>query len=231
MTKKIDFAGDLIKTAGHLHDHFKKMAEHHLHKAGHHSTHAAFVKGLHEGMDDGHEHKAYFGKVAAHHENLSVLHKGAHEHHTSMAEAMKGMGDTMKAALDEMNKAAGTTAPAAVAPATVLAATPDKGAATVDPNKGAAAVTDDAVVNMIDKTMSAVFEKALETVAKSGRVEEMVEQVVLRRVNEKLGGITEPTGVRAIIPTLPGQLVPRPGQLSKQEEISMPAELAHFAVD
>jgi hypothetical protein len=146
---------------------------------------------------------------------MAAVHKALADHH-----------DSMHAAHAEAEKVAKD------APAAGAAAKPADGK-----EQPVEKTADDAITAMIDKTVQSVTEKALETVAKSGKIEEMIEQIVLKRMNERLGNITVPDTVKGALPTLPAfahlapHLVPRPGQLEavdKDAPAEFPAGLSHF---
>lgn len=212
---KLESIADVAKAFSGIGSHFKKMAEHHNLAHGHHAAHAAFAKAHADGLADDHEHKAYFHK--------------AHEHHTAMAAVHKAMADHHEAMHSE-HAASEKVAKVDPTPPPVVEIT--KGAETEDgkDKKVGEKTADDAITKMIDQTVQSVTEKALETVAKSGKIEEMIEQIVLKRMNERLGNITVPDGAHGALPTVPAHLVPRPGQLEGMEKSAseMPAELAHW---
>jgi hypothetical protein len=85
---------------------FVKIAEHHdMLAVEHHDMHK-HVKDKHEAMDDSDEHKAYFGKLAAHHAACMKMHK---DHAAFMRKAAEGApvdthgnsGDDLKYLSDE----------------------------------------------------------------------------------------------------------------------------------
>jgi hypothetical protein len=208
---KLESFADVAKGFVGIAGHFKKMAEHHMTAHDHHAAHAAFAKAHHDGLADDHEHKAYFQKAHEHHSAMAALHKAMADHHEAMHAEHSA---SEKVAKD---------APAAKAAAVPAADGKEK---QVEKTAGA----EDAITAMIDKTVQSVTEKALDTVAKSGKIEEMIEQIVLKRMNERLGAVTVPDNVMGVLPTVPAHLVPRPGQLEGLDKSAgeFPAELAHF---
>jgi len=207
---------DLTKAAGGLGGHFGKAAAFHkaaaahheaLHK--HHSEMAAFSKGKHDAMDDGHEMKAYMGKAAEHHTAKAAHHLELHKLHKAHAEDNQTMADTYNA-----DKVAGAQPPAATAPpAAAAGAAPPADAA---PGNG--------VSKTIDTTINALIAKALESLDSDPKVAEKIQQIVLERVNQALGDKTIPSLVRGVLPDIPtggsAALVPRPGQQIQTETVS-----------
>ena len=185
MLEKAETAGDLAKG---LVSHFHKAAEHHaaMHKA--HAEHAGFLKGKHDALDDGHEMKAYVKAQADHHTAMADMHKAYGEHCMKLADE-EGATKAVKA-------------------------TETKELSKTEEKKDPTTVATDAVSGAVDKAMEAVMAKVLETISTSGKVEKMVEDVVLAKVNEKLGNKTVPDGVRGVFPQTPpeGLLIPRSGE-------------------
>lgn len=199
--KKFDTVEDLAKAAGHLAGHFGKAASHHQAMADahaglnkEHTEMSAFHKGMHDALDDGHEQKAFHKRMHEHHATKAAHHDLLHKLHKAHADHM-----------EEMAKAYGE----------------EKAAAGGKPTTKAAGATDPTaepvgVEGMIAKTVEAILTKSLSTVETSGKVEEMVERMVVERVNKALGNHIVPDGVRATIPSNPPddvlkhlQLVPR----------------------
>lgn len=214
--KKFENIADLAKAFSGLSSHFKKMAEHHgaMHKmhadlGKAHKDHADFAQSVHDGMDDSHEHKAYFGKVAA-------LHKAKHVHHTTKADLHKSMAEHHAAMAADVD-ADDATKTAKVAP--------------TGGKEGMEKEAGGKIEEMVQKTTENVMAKALETIQSSGAIEQLVEKIVLDRVNNALGNKVKPDDVHGALPTVPAfKLVARPGQLEKASETEeFPVELSHFA--
>ena len=202
--KKLATIEDLAKAVGGLASHFTKAAAHHRAVSDAHSAlaevhkgHHAFVKAKHEACADDDVNKAYFGKVAevhaakaAHHMTKAALHKAHAEHLDGMASELTE------------EKAAGAPAAAPAAGAPKAAGAPETPAA----GSGVGA--------MIEKTTSALVEKALAALDTDPKVQERIQQIVLERVDAALGKAVVPDGVRGALPTPPGggtHLIPRAG--------------------
>lgn len=213
--KKFDTVEDLAKAAGHLAGHFGKAAafhkaKHESHSADHkeHTEMSAFHKGMHDALDDGHEQKAFHKRMHEHHATKAAFHKTHADAHQGYAEHL----DSMAKAYGE-EKAASGGRPAA------------KAAGAADP-----AAEPVGVEGMIAKTVEAILTKSLSTVETSGKVEEMVERMVVERVNKALGNHIVPDGVRGTIPSNPPdevlshlRLVPRAGSGASLEKAQVDA--------
>ena len=213
--KKFDTVEDLAKAAGHLAGHFGKAASHHQAMAEahaglnkEHTEMSAFHKGMHDALDDGHEQKAFHKRMHEHHATKAAHHDSLHKLHKAHADHMEEMA---KAYGEE--KAAAGGRPAA------------KAAGTTDP-----AAEPVGVEGMIAKTVEAILTKSLSTVETSGKVEEMVERMVVERVNKALGNHIVPDGVRGTIPSNPPdevlshlRLVPRAGSGASLEKAQVDA--------
>lgn len=203
--KKFDTVEDLAKAAGHLAGHFGKAASHHQAMADahaglnkEHTEMSAFHKGMHDALDDGHEQKAFHKRMHEHHATKAAHHDLLHKLHKAHADHMEEMA---KAYGEEKVAGGGKKPPAGTGKAAAAGAEGDQ------PN---------GVEGMIAKTVEAILTKSLSTVETSGKVEEMVERMVVERVNKALGNHIVPDGVRATIPSNPPddvlkhlQLVPR----------------------
>ena len=66
---------------------YTKVAEHHDSLSAEHADMHKHTKAKHEAMDDTDEHKAFFGKLASHHEKCMKLHKSHSEFMHAAAEA------------------------------------------------------------------------------------------------------------------------------------------------
>ena len=212
--KKYDSIEDLAKAFGGFAGHFRKAAAHHdgLAKVAEekaakhdsvakaHADHSAFLKAKEEGADDGDAMKAYFGKA-------SELHKAKAEHHEAMAASTREIAKLHKARGAEHAEFADALDGGGDGKAKKAAAA--AGASKNAPVSGGG----DAIENMIETTMQAVLAKSLEAIETSGKIEEMVEMLVLKRVNERLGNAPEPTLARGVLPDSRERLtlVPRPG--------------------
>jgi hypothetical protein len=167
------------------------LAGHHeaMHKI--HSEMHGMCKAKHEAMDDGDVQKGFIGHMASHHGASASEHKDAKE---NCAQCMKAVEDQLKKVTPIEGAPAAAAAPSAT---------------------DAVAKAGDAVTGMIDKTMEAVLAKSLETISGSGQIEELVQTIVLNRVQEILGAKTVPTAARGVLPDVPGgmaaKLVPRTG--------------------
>src|SRR5580765_3839950 len=188
---------ELAKAAGGLGGHFgkassmhKSAAAHHesLHK--HHSEMAAFSKGKHDAMDDGHEMKAYMAKAAEHHAAKAAHHLKLHKLHKAHGEECDDMAKTFSA--DKALAAAAT----AGAPAPAAAATPAAPAAA--PTGG------DGISAMVSETTAGLVKKSLEMLNSDPAVQDEIRKMVLEGVRSALGDKIVPTDVRAILPDMPG---------------------------
>lgn len=239
---KLDTIPDLAKAMGGLAGHFRKAAAHHEAMAGKHdelakANHALheFSKGKADGMADDHEMKAHVEKCAA-------CAKAAGDGHAAMAEMHKAEGARCAGMADgmESEKAAGGTSTAKTATGTVdnpatAGGTLEKTAAEKAAETAAAAAdatttekaAGDAINGMVEKAMTAVLAKALETIQTSGKIEQMVEEVVMKRVAEKLGSVVVPTGARGVMEKANPSLIVRPGGPTPPAEEKSAPELAH----
>ena len=234
---KVNIGDSMTKMFKGLASHMKKAAEHHLalHKA--HGAMHEYMKGKHDGMPDDHEHKAYFGKAAAHHELKASLHKAHADHLHDMSEEMDGESDkAMKAfeaafgSLTLSDPKTAKTAPAENKPEGETK--PAEGEGEGNLNKNLEGLNVDGTVGQL--LGNAVKDVATE-ISKDASFKEIIKEALLKAVKEQFGSQTQPTAVKvngAI--TSDAKLIPiaRPGQptleKSAEEDEEMPAELAHF---
>lgn len=210
---------DLAKVGAGLAGHFTKAAAHHdglhkahdaLHKA--HAEHAAFVKGTHDAMDDGHEMKGYMAKAhehhtakAAHHKALSDMHKAHAEHLASLAKDFSDSGAHEMPAGKTEQPVLTKTEPAAppVTPAEPVAAAPT------------------GIDAMVKETTAGLVKKSLEMLNSDTAIQDEIRKMVLEGVRSALGNKLVPTEVHSVLPDIPQrsrpgntdglQLVPRAG--------------------
>lgn len=197
--------------AAHFH---KSAAGHHesLHK--HHSEMAAFSKGKHDAMDDGHEMKAYMAKAHEHHVAKAAHHEALHKLHKARAEEC-----------EDMDKATMTTTPSTT-PTTKAAGSPDPAAATptnpdpANPTPAAEATpaTSDGIDGMLKATTTGLVKSALEMLKTDPTVQDEIRKMVLEGVRSALGSKVIPDHVRGVMPDVPigsasteGKLVLRNG--------------------
>ncbi len=204
---KLDSFEALAKMHKGLAAHFTKLAEGHTEMSKAHGEHAAFIKGTHDAMADDHEHKAYFGKAAAHHEHMSGLHKAHASAHEAAAASMDD-GD------GKATKAAG------VDPAVPATDPINKGDQTVD------------IGTFLQKSVTEVMGE----LGKTADFQGVIKDYVMKAVKEQLGQTIVPTNTKAVgttfDPTKGPQLVPRAGQeLTKEATAEMPAELSDWIPD
>jgi hypothetical protein len=171
------------------------LATHHAGLAKTHSEHAAFTKGMADGMANDHEMKAYMGKAAD-------CDKAAGDANAEISKLHKAHADLYSAFADGLDGKAAKTAKAAGDPAN-----PNPVADSANPNPEA---TGDAINGMIEKAVGAVLERALTQLATSGEIDKTIEAVVVAKVNERLGSKVVSDGVHKTFQSGP-VLVPRTG--------------------
>lgn len=202
--KKFDSIEDLAKAAGHLASGFSKNASFHKAAAGHHAaqmTHhgemAAFHKGVHDALEDGHEQKSFHKRMHEHHEVKKA-------HHSAMHELHKGYGEDAEKAQKAIADAFGLegTEPKPVTKADGSEPTPAAGG----------------IEGMITATTQGLVKKSLEMLDNDEAIANAIRQSVLAQVQKALSGQIVPDGVHAIPPSNPPdavlqhlKLVPRGG--------------------
>ena len=224
---KLTEAADLEKAGTSLGNYFHKQLEelakthaHHAALAAHHDAmkaahteYAAHHKATHDGMADDHDMKAHMAKGHTHHTSMAAHHEALSKAHASHAE-------TLKAQIDNMKSVAADWGATAKADGTLLTAADLSKATTVDAKFQI--VTDNLVT------------KALETIATSPRVAEMLEGLALDHVNkligQKIGETVVPSKTLAINPN-PGAgltAVPRTGAAVAANVSKVPLEFQKF---
>jgi hypothetical protein len=220
---------DLEKSRENLEKNYtfhKAAAAHHEGLAKAHADAAATHKAAHDGLDDGDMHKTAHAALAIHHQTMSTHHDGLAKLHAAHADTMKAAADSVKADVDN-KKAFAAEWGATVATQVTKAA---NGTAIVVPAGG--------MEEKFQSVTEALVAKALESIAQSPKIHEMMENFALDHVNKLLGSkISDkliPDQVRSIIPPSEAYgsaltAVPRTGQPAMNtEKVEVPLEFEHL---
>jgi len=153
--KKFETVEDLAKAAGELAGGFQKNVEFHKAAAAEHAGMSAYHKGLHDSLDDGHEHKALHKRLSDHHDAMHGLHKAHGETAEKTLKVINdafGLGESSSA---PVTKTAPTTT-SGVVDGLVAGMSGDLNALAADMIK-----TDPAIKELLRKTIADQIAKAL----------------------------------------------------------------------
>ena len=180
-----------------------------------HAAHGVDAQAAHDGADDGDAHKAFMGKAAAFHKEMSTHHAEMAGHHHAQAE-------THKAAIDAMKVLASDWGGPTVKAANGTSLSGEPGAAPTG------------VQAMLQATSDALLKKTLESFDTDPEVANFVRKFALEQMTSALGNKIVPDNVRGMIPNFPSiTAVPRTGQRQlNQDKVEVPLEFEKlFSID